>query len=154
MKVFKIIDNKTFTSGLFLSEIFDNFLVTEATFVTDYTTSVIGKLSDVEADSDEYVSWGRIRGNATDIIKSTGTPRSFKIVFRLNKSNTQSTLASIGKAEQNAGFYLNIKYNQEGTVITTGTSADSFIPDRSLDTSWDSLTERFLHSHGFETESL
>ncbi len=154
MKVFKIIDNKAFTSGLFLTEVFDNFLVTEATFITDYTTTIIGKLSDAESNADEYISWGRIRGNATEIIKTTGTPRSFKIVLRLNNSNTVSTLASIGKAGQNAGFYLNIKYNQEGTAITTGTSADSFTPDRSLDTSWDNLTERFLRSHGFETESL
>lgn len=146
----KIADIKDFTAKLFVAETFDNFLVTEAEFVTAFRTSLDGHLTEKTEDGREYVRWQQLRPLAFQIIKGKQLPHSFKIVLKLSEENTANTLASLGiplSAEEVGGLFLNIRYENQQITCITGCSLRTFSLDRTLEKEWDKVLCRFLRHH-------
>ena len=146
-----IADIKDFTGKLFLAEVFDNFLTTEAEFFTTFQVTLDGHLLEREKDCpDEYVRWKKIRPLAFQIIKGKQLPKSFHIVFKLAGENVPRTLQSMGvpfTEEDVAGLYLNIRYENHQIYCVTGCSLRTFSLDKSLEKEWDEVIKRFLRHH-------
>ena len=155
MKVFYITNQKDFSKKLFVEDVFDNFLVVEASFVTSHSILIEGNKSSDEETADEYVSWSEVKDEAFNVIKGTKLPKSFKIVLKLTSANTESTLKNIGLENiPGTGLYLNIKYSDGQMNIITGTSTSSFEIGKELSNGWETLTQKFLKKKEIEFEEM
>ena len=91
MVALKIEEQKAFTAGLFIGEIFDKFLVREAEIVTYNQFTIDGKVrqgyfSEEELEEnriEEYSSWKTLKPVCYSLIKGKRLPESFRIVFQM-----------------------------------------------------------------------
>ena len=87
MVALKIEEQKAFTAGLFIGEIFDKFLVREAEIVTYNQFTIDGKVrqgyfSEEELEEnriEEYSSWKTLKPVCYSLIKGKRLPESFRI---------------------------------------------------------------------------
>lgn len=94
MVALKIEEQKAFTAGLFIGEIFDKFLVREAEIVTYNQFTIDGKVrqgyfSEEELEEnriEEYSSWKTLKPVCYSLIKGKRLPESFRIVFQMPPS--------------------------------------------------------------------
>lgn len=152
-----ITERKTFMNRLFLTEYFDHFLLSEATFVTFNTFHIDGVLEKEYYTPDEleigqltdqqYSSWKQIRPFALSLIKGSHTPLEFKIIFRLSEKNVKKLLAQASlsySAEDVNGLFLNLHFKAGTLTCTTGTSLAFFTMDKSLEKAWDDTIKKYL----------
>ena len=147
---------KDFTAKLFLKDTFDSFEVSEAEFITKYTVSIDGMLSEPEGGR-KLAPWSAVRPLAFQIIKGKELPHSFRIVFRLSRENTEKTLASLSlpyDPDTVAGLFLNLRYDNGKITAVTGSSFTTFSMDRTLDREWDGVVRRFFRHHGIAVSDL
>jgi len=145
MKVFNVNELKTFTDALFVGEVFDNFLLTEAEFQTAVTINISGMLSTHAEGEDEFATWKSLKALSVCAIRGDVLPKSFKIVLRLNNANALATSKSIGvDIGLGANYYLNIRFDGKSVSLTSGVSLATFSLDKSIEPAWDNLVARFL----------
>lgn len=157
MKAFQLTEQKEFMHLLLRSEIFDNFLLSEASVHTAVKYDIDGRLNESFFSKDErssqqlddltYMPYGRLRPVFFELIKGRTAPTYFKFVLMLSPSNLQKTILASGTAISPAdilGVYLNIRYQNESLMLTTGVSYRVFIPDKSFEKEWEKFTINFL----------
>ena len=142
MVALKIEEQKAFTAGLFIGEIFDKFLVREAEIVTYNQFTIDGKVRQGYF-SEEELEENRIKGKRL--------PESFRIVFQMPPSARDRFVA--GKVpgiypDQVGGLYINIQYENHEMICVTGTSMKQFTLDRTLENEWDENVKKFLKKNG------
>ena len=106
-------------------------------------------------DQRTYSTWGELRPIIYQIIKGNRTPTSFKMVFLLSQKNTENVLSKSGlpyKYEDIGGLFLNIRFDQNGLYLITGTSIKIFTLDKSLDKVWEKDVKTFLKYHEIPCE--
>lgn len=160
MKVLQITNIKDFMNKLLLTDLFDHFLLSEATIQSHVTYVIDGHLTKGFLSEEELVDeklngldcapFSMLRTNCYDLIKGKRTPSNFRFVFMLSPDNLAQTLAKIQSSfttqDLNAVF-INIRFQEGILTCTTGISYKTFSLDHSFETSWDSLVEKFLDSH-------
>ena len=115
MIALQIVDQKDFAAKLFRQETFDGFDLEDAEFLTRYTITLDGFLTEPE-EGRRYISWSAVRPLAFQILKGRDLPHSFRITLRLNRENTEKTLALVAAIESDAvADYINEFY--KGSVI-------------------------------------
>ena len=90
MVALKIEEQKAFTAGLFIGEIFDKFLVREAEIVTYNQFTIDGKVrqgyfSEEELEEnriEEYSSWKTLKPVCYSLIKGNGFRRASALYFK------------------------------------------------------------------------
>ena len=163
MKAFYIKDQKQFMNRLLKSELFDHFLLAEATIHGAISYNVDGhinqeffeaeELAALTADGSEYLPFSHVRPISYELIRGKHTPLYMKFVFLLSPANEKKTIASadtVFSAEDVGGMFLNLTFRDGQMILTTGVSYRSFTMDRSLDNAWDTLAARFLNNHGID----
>ena len=163
MKAFYIKDQKQFMNRLLKSELFDHFLLAEATIHGAISYNVDGhinqeffeaeELAALTADGSEYLPFSHFRPICYELIRGKHTPLYMKFVFLLSPANEKKTIASADtafSAEAVGGMFLNLTFRDGQMILTTGVSYRSFTMDRSLDNAWDTLAARFLNNHGID----
>ena len=128
MVALKIEEQKAFTAGLFIGEIFDKFLVREAEIVTYNQFTIDGKVrqgyfSEEELEEnriEEYSSWKTLK------------PVCYSLI----------------NPDQVGGLYINIQYENHEMICVTGTSMKQFTLDRTLENEWDENVKKFLKKNG------
>lgn len=153
---FKIEHTKDFMNKLLLQDAFDAFLVKEASISTFQTLHIDGsrnksfynaeELEELGTDID-YVKWSEIKTLCFQAIKGKKTPLSFKFVFKLSQKNTEKFLLQTGtgfNSSDVSGLFLNITFENGIIHCVSGTALKIFTMEKSLDTEWDSMVERFL----------
>ena len=133
MVALKIEEQKAFTAGLFIGEIFDKFLVREAEIVTYNQFTIDGKVrqgyfSEEELEEnriEEYSSWKTLKPVCYSLIKGKRLPESFRIVFQMPPAARDRFVT--GKVpgiypDQVGGLYINIQYENHEMICVTGTS--------------------------------
>ncbi len=159
----KVVDVKAFMNKLLLQNVFDNFWVSEVEVNTSNKFTIQGDLNQGYFSSDElealdqrtYSTWGELRPIIYQIIKGNRTPTSFKMVFLLSQKNTENVLSKSGlpyKYEDIGGLFLNIRFDQNGLYLLTGTSIKIFTLDKSLDKVWEKDVKTFLKYHEIPCE--
>ena len=163
MKAFYIKDQKQFMNRLLKSELFDHFLLAEATIHGAISYNVDGhinqeffeaeELAALTADGSKYLPFSHFRPICYELIRGKHTPLYMKFVFLLSPANEKKTIASadtVFSAEDVGGMFLNLTFRDGQMILTTGVSYRSFTMDRSLDNAWDTLAARFLNNHGID----
>lgn len=160
-------ETKNFMNKLLCSEIFDNFLLQEAVVQNSITYHIQGTLhsdfySAEELESEHlaglsFIPYGRVRSQCFDLIKGKRTPAFFKFVLLLSPSNLEKTLQQTGSpytAQDISAVFLNLKFQNNKLLLTTGISYRTFTTDKSLDREWDILIKKFLKNHEIIFEEL
>ena len=159
MVALKIEEQKAFTEGLFIGEIFDRFLVREADIVTYNRFLIDGKVRQgyfsgeelEENHIEEYSSWKKLKPLCYSLIKGKRLPESFRIVFLMPPSAKDRFVS--GKIpgidpEQVGGLYINVQYENHEMICVTGISMKQFTLDRTLEHEWDENVKLFLTKNG------
>lgn len=160
-------DIKDFMNKLLRSELFDHFLLSEASICGPITYQIDGHLNTSFFSEEELtlqnlkdlpaIPFSKVRNNCFELMKGKVVPQSFHFVFMLSPSNLANTLAHIKSSFQPndiSGVYINIRYQNQTLLCTTGISYQIFSLDRSLEQEWDLLIQKFLKTHGISFEIL
>ena len=158
MVALKIEEQKTFTAGLFLGELFDRFLVREANITTFNSFTIDGRVrhgyySDEELEEhqiEEFSAWKVLKPFCFSLIKGKRLPESFRIVFMLSPDGKEKFVESRvpGMAPDSVGgLYLNVLYENSEMTVVTGTSLNIFTMDKTLEREWDESVKEFLKKH-------
>lgn len=160
MIALRIEEQKKFTSGLFIGELFDKFLLREADIVTFNRFTIDGRVL-------PGLLYRRGAGGRGD-----------RGVFLLEDHKARMLFPDPGKAsagdlphrslpvgggqepglyrpmapgllpEQAAAFIINIQYENQEMTCVTGTSMNIFTMDRTLEREWDESVKQFLKRSG------
>ena len=157
MRSYQIQDIRDFMKKLLIGDVFDTFLLSEASVTTYASFHIDGTFHPGYLGQDEaelltaekcgYTLWKRIRPFLLEIMKGKNTPLSFRIVFRLAQHNTESLVARCGvslRAEDVDGLFLNLGFDGSALTCTSGISLRIFSLDKSLDFAWDEMLEKFF----------
>lgn len=151
----KIEDIKSFTSKLFVGEVFDHFLVKEVSVSTYNTFTIDGTIKNGYYSKEEmeeqcigtYSIWTTLKPFCFSMVKGKRLPTSFRIILLMPEDETERFLSTknIGfPKEQVKGLYVNIRYEDEKLTCITGTSVSVFTMDKTLDEEWDNGFKGFL----------
>lgn len=151
----KIEDIKSFTSKLFVGEVFDHFLVKEVSVSTYNTFTIDGTIKNGYYSKEEmeeqgigvYSTWTALKPFSFSMVKGKRLPTSFRIILLMPEDETERFLSTknIGfPKEQVKGLYVNIRYEDEKLTCITGTSVSVFTMDKTLDEEWDNGFKAFL----------
>ena len=165
MTALQIEEQKAFTENLFIGELFDRFLVREASFVTYNSFLIDGRVrqgyySEEELELqkiEEFSAWKVLKPFCYSLIRGKRLPESFRIVFLLPPEETARFVAAHGAglaAEQVQGLYLNVQYENHGLTCITGVSLNVFSMDRTLEREWDQAVREFLKKNGGKVDNL
>ncbi len=166
MVALKINNKKDFMSKLLVSELFDNFLVEEATIDTFNTFHIDGRIhkdfykNGADYDESNILSelskWSDLKQISYDLIKGKRTPLGFKFVFHATDDIKRKLLseADAGLMENQITLGLNIRFTNSDVILTTGTAFSIFTLDKSIEKAWDSYIPSFLENSGISVEIL
>ena len=167
MIALQITSMKQFMAGLLSSDIFDIFLLEEATITGAYTHNIDGSHHPEFYGEDDpatiptgtypFVTWKSVRGQIFDLIKGKHTPLNFKIVLHLMPEHIPSILAkgnSQTTPEQIKAFVLTIRFDGSKTLLTTATAFHSFVMDKEPDRLWDDNLKTYLSKKEVSFEEL
>ena len=150
MIALQITSMKNFMNHLLVADTFDPFLLEEATISTALTVTIDGHINKDFYPADErgedcipweLQSFSKIKGLCFDLIKGKHTPLYFKFVLHM-------------QPDKAAALVLNIRYDGEKTVLTTGCAYQTFTMDKSADTVWDKALKKYLDLKGIAYEEL
>lgn len=163
----KITDKKTFMNQLLCSEIFDHFLLSEASVCKDATYTIDGHINASFYSKEEreelglshldILPYSKLRPVCYQLIRGSHTPVSFKFILMLSPENMTNTLArseSSYAPNDIGGIFLNLSFQNGQITLTTGISYAIFSPDHTLDREWDELIKKFLQKHAISFEEL
>lgn len=155
MIALKIEDIKSFTTKLFVGEVFDRFLLREASVSTFNTFTIDGKICPGYYSQEEqeemkigsYSTWMKMKPLCFSLIKGKRLPGSFRILLQMSKEDITQFLASRQiplQPEQIKGLLINIRYEEDMLTCVTGTSVSVFTLDKTLDEEWDQALKAFF----------
>jgi len=150
----------TLLNQMLKGDLFDNFLLREASVSQAFTTEIDGmispgfyseeELAELDLTGLSYLPFSRVRPLCLDLIKGPRKPASFRFVFLLSPENQAATIAQADtgiRTEDITGLFLNLNYKKDALICTTGISYRTFLTDRSLEAEWDRLAALFLKQH-------
>lgn len=158
---------RVFMNKLLCTEIFDNFLLQEASIQGNISYHIEGALHRDFYTEDEleqehlsglsFIPYGKVRTQCFDLIKGKRTPAFFKFVLLLSPVNLEKTLQQSGSnltLQDVSAAFINLKFQNNQLLLTTGISYRTFTIDKSLDHEWDTLIKKFLKNHDIIFEEL
>ena len=157
MIALNILDIKDFMNKLLRTEVFDHFLLQEASINGHISYLIDGhlnmnfyakeELEELELNDLTFAPLSMVRNHGYDVIKGNRTPTSYKFVFLLSPKNPERTLAQTTSGltpSDITAVYLNLKYQNQQLVATTGVSYSTFVLDKSFEFEWDTLIKKFF----------
>lgn len=167
MIALKLTDIRTFMNQLLCSEIFDNFLLAEATISKDATYHIDGHINTAFYSSNELeesnlagyeiLPYSRLRPTCYQLIRGKHTPVYFKFILMLSPQNLQNTLERLesGFTTQDVnGIFINLTFQNGQLTLTTGISYRTFFASHTLEQEWDRMLKKFLNKHTISYEEL
>ena len=164
MQAFRLTDLNDFMIRLLTTDLFYEFIVSEAS-VTSFTTFHIDgswhpdyfSSSVPEETVPDHLLWSALQPRMKDLIKGKNLPLKMTLILRLAPDYVEKVVRQAGlniDAGQIAGFFLNIQYQRDRLICTTGTSLKIFLMDKSVEHAWDDLVGRLFRQRGIPYELL
>ncbi len=167
MIALQITSLKHFMNAFLGSDIFDIFLLEHASITTYNNFQIDGRQNrafyseeeweDASIRPYEFTCWKDIRGLCFDLIKGKHTPTSFKFVLQLCPEYIEGILSkedTLIKCSDIKAFVLTLRFDGSSLTLITGTSLNTFIPDKSADVYWDNAIRKFLSKKELAYEEL
>ncbi len=161
MIALEIISMKNFMTHLLSGDTFDIFLLEEATISTANTYTIDGHMNTDFYPPEErdkvhipYVfrPWSEVKSLCFDLIKGKYTPLFFKFVLQLKPEQTQALIGADN--DQVKALVLNIRYDGNKALLTTGTSYHTFVMTKEADLAWDNFLCKYLSDKEIGYEKL
>lgn len=153
MKNYEIEDIKSFMNELLVNEKYDSFYLYEIRLKTSLDYYISGKINkefyDTEEEREElydYVSWGEIKHTVFGLIKGNRLPISFKVILMFNRENIERIIEMNNlpiRPEDVSNLSMNIYYEDEKLLVTTGSSLKIFTLDKTLEHLWDDTVGKY-----------
>ncbi|MBP3621752.1 MAG: hypothetical protein J6J16_08345 [Lachnospiraceae bacterium] len=153
MKNYEIEDIKSFMNELLVNEKYDSFYLYEIRLKTSLDYYISGKINkefyDTEEEIEElydYVSWGEIKHTVFELIKGNRLPISFKVILMFNRENIERIIEMNNlpiRPEDVSNLSMNIYYEDEKLLVTTGSSLKIFTLDKTLEHLWDDTVGKY-----------
>ena len=159
-----ISNKKDFMARLLTTDLFDSFLVEEATIDTFNTFHIEGKIhrefykndDDYSEDNTlpEYSSWSDLKTTCFDLIKGKRTPLGFKFTFHPSNDIKAKVLANAGLPvnPEDVLLGLNIRFSSGNIILTTGCAFKTFTLDKTIEKAWDEFIPSFLNNSNIDTQ--
>ncbi len=160
MRSFQIQDKNVFMTKLLTRDVFDRFLLTEASITSYATFEVDGAFhseyfkdqTDWKEDEKDagYCQWTRVRPFIYDLTKGKLTPLKMRIVLSLAPTGIRKLINEncvTVPMEQIGGLFVNIQFDGAEILCTSGISTKVFTTDRSLEQVWDEMVEKFFQQN-------
>ena len=171
MIALQITELKPFMARLLGSNIFDDFLLQEATlqmgisyvidghineafYETDTNTDKELSTTDETTEKEAFVSYGEVRPTLFELIKGKRTPLGLQAVMQLSSKKSTLLFPEGLSAHLIKGLLMNIRYDGTKVLITSGISYTSFSLDKAPELIWDEALMHFLRSAGIAFEQL
>lgn len=167
MTALQITNLKAFMNALLTGDLFDIFLLEEASIATAASYTIDGRLnkdfftaeewSDKTTVPYEFASWQDMKVTCFNLIKGRRTPLHFQFVFQLMPEHTVSILAKGGgstPADLIKAFVATVRYDGEKATLYTGTSFTTFVLDKEPEQLWDTAMKQYLYKKGIACEEL
>lgn len=137
---------KIFMQKLLREDTFDKLEVRNITLETIVKYEILGNinkdyLSD-EQKNRNFITWRELKPYIVSLIKGKFKPKLFKIIFSLDE-NTLSLICDNANA-----MFLNISYQNNNIICTTGTSQKNFSLDKKEDIIWEEIIIKFFKKNG------
>lgn len=143
---FVVHDTKEFMNLLLKQNRFDDFcirnidIVTFALFQMDGTKNKeYYSLAEQELIQENYCYWKELKPYVFQIIKGQKLPKYIKIVFSV-PAQKQKEICTVP-----ANYFLNVLFEKNTVICTTGCSLKTFTMDKSAEFVWDKWVETFFH---------
>ncbi len=138
-------DIKIFMQKLFREETFDKLELRSLSLETIVKYEILGNINKDYLEKDDkryFVKWKELRPYIFSLIKGDRKPAYFKIVFSLDDESVNNL------CENANAMFLNITYQNEEVICTTGTSQKNFSLDKIEDKIWEDTILRFFKKNG------
>lgn len=134
-------DIKKFMNFFLKEDKFDKFEVRSCELVTNVSYDIDCKLNKDWYDTPperDYCTWQELRPMVFELIKGKKKPKSMKFVLAVSKKANE-------KIHNNAlACFLNIVFESDKVIVSTGTAQKEFSLDKSLELIWgEKIRERF-----------
>ena len=160
---------RIFMSKLLMKSDFDRFFLVEASVSAFCNFKISGRtnaawFAPASADSAAsaskgvpvifpYVSWEKIRPHVFQVIRGGRTPLRMKIILACTPAQITAILKSSPECaslspDTVSGMFLNIAFDKNGLVLTTGTAMKTFTMYRSAEKAFDKTMSSFLGEIG------
>lgn len=166
MLALKVLDVKKCMNALLASEIFDAFLLSEATITTRMTYTLDGHLTKDYLTEEELaeagllgercVSYGYVRKLCFDMIKGKRKPAAFHFTFLCPKKLMEQMIDTQKvnvRPSDVANLTLNLRYVGEELHVTAGCTMAGFSLDRSMEEAWNTWVKMFFAEHEIAVEN-
>lgn len=147
MYIFYIVKSeiKIFMNKLLKGNEFDSFEVRKIELETISKFSIEGKINKdylPEDEKREFCTWQELKPYIFQIVKGNKKPKNMKIIFSLSKN-------IIDQLSDNASaMFLNVNFEDNKIICTTGTSQKNFSLDNTVDIIWGEYINKFIKQAG------
>lgn len=156
MVLFSADSPRDFMGKLLASDVFNSFLLQEANIITSVTHTINGRIhpdfyteEESAAHTEEFIPWSEIRPLVFESVKGKNTPLSLRLTLCLKRDAMNALMQKKNPEAADNGLralVLNIRFENGAVNLMTGTSYESFVPDRSAEEIWDEAVRQFLLS--------
>ncbi len=161
----RILKQKSFMAKLLTTELFDSFLIEEASVDTFNTFTIDGRIhrdfyngleDETEIPKEEFSHWSKIRPICLELIKGKQTPLGFKFVLRMNDEEKTAFLSGVDTdlSPEYISLGLVVKFSKGQVIITSAVAYSIFTLDKSAEKAWDAYIPSFLDSKDIENEIM
>nr|WP_317359109.1 DUF5721 family protein [uncultured Tyzzerella sp.] len=136
---------KIFMQKLLKEDSFDKLEIRNISLETIVKYEILGNINKDYLQEDEkryFVKWKELKPYIVNIIKGNIKPKFFKIVFSLDDETVNAV------CDNAAAMFLNITYQNDSIIGTTGTSQKSFSLDKKEDKIWEEIILKFFKKNG------
>lgn len=167
MIALKITELKQFMNRLLCSGLFDRFLLAEATIQKDASFTIDGHINPAFYSEDErneqglsdsgILPFSKLRPFCHQLMRGSRAPLSFQFIFMLSPKHMAQTLARSASGftpNDISGIFLNLSFQNQTLLLTTGISYSTFAANHELDREWDQMAKIFLQKNGIAFEEM
>lgn len=160
-------ETRPFMAALLMNDTFDHLLLREASLTTFCTYTIDGTYqsrfseeaseSETTASSRTWTPWALLRPQVFNLIKGKRTPLAMRFVFQLSPDDTKTLFEKAGlpqAADAVYGLYLNLKYENNKVLVTTGSAQKGFPPSTTVDQIWDTDVRHFFREKEISVADL
>ena len=160
MKAIEIDNVKKMVEMLLSSDFFGEMLLYKAEVRGAYDISMDGNINPDFFDSDDlavhekeisegYVTWANSRNLFYQALRGKNLPISFNITLIVPKSDNEKILKKYNEnidVSDLSSLSLNVIYDREKMIVTSGTSMKFFTMDRSIEMIWDDIVQNTFNN--------
>ena len=161
MIALQITELKTFMNTLLRTEVFDDFLLQEATLQMAIGYVIDGHINKdfygedaVASPETDFVTYGEVRPTLFELIKGKRTPLGLQLVLQLSPERSTMLFPDGLSSHSIKALLMNVRYDGAKVIMTSGINYATFTLDKAPELIWDEALTSILDKAGIAYELL